>query len=599
MLRPRTECAHHGFTLIDSLVGVAVFVLVAVSVYQAFRATMVAVKTSRTRITATALANEQFEIARNLTFSDVGIVGGLPLGKIPRTQTLVRDGVPFVVITTIRNIDDPFDGTIGGVPNDLSAADYKLVALDISCQSCRHFPPLRFTTWVGPNGLETASTNGALFIEVFDAVGQPVQGALVHVENNQAVPPITIDDTTNNAGMLQIVDAPPGVEAYDITISKPGYSSERTYQTGVPENPNPAKPHATVALQQLTEISFSIDRVSTLDVTSSRDTCAPVASIDFALSGSKLIGTIPDILKFSAPKVTDGIGRTTISNLEWDTYNVTPADGAYDLAGTIPLLPITLNPNSTQDLRLVVVPKDPQSILFTIKDASTQLPLSDASVQLQSGGYDTTLVTGRGFLRQTDWSGGSGQTDFIDPSRYFANDGNIDDANPAGEVRLKQIIDVFAPAGQFISSTFDTGSTSTFHQILWQPQSQPPAAGTDPLRLQVATNNDNATWNFAGPDGSANTYFTLTDQNIHPAQSGKRYLRYMALLQTASTTWTPNVSDVSFTFTSLCVPPGQTLFTGLAAGDYNVTVSKTGYQSFTDTVTISAPWQQREITLSP
>jgi len=588
-----------GFTLIESLVGVAVFMIIAVSVYQAYATNLDAVRLSRLKITSTALGNEQFEIIRNLPYNDVGIVGSIPNGKVPHIQNLVRDDTEFVVETTIRNIDDPFDGTVGGSPNDLSPADYKLAELKISCLTCKNFLPLKFTTYIGPRDLETASTNGAVFVQVFDAVGQPVLGANVHIENNQAFPPIVIDDTTNSSGLLQIVDAPPGVEAYEITVSKSGYSTDRTYQTGAPGNPNPTKPHATVALQQLTQISFAIDRTSTADVLSVTGTCSITPSIDFSLSGSKIIGTNPNVLKYSTSHITDGSGSKTISNLEWDTYNFNMTDGAYDLAGTIPLLPLTLNSNVNQNFKLIVIPKDPQSILITIKDASTQLPLSDATVRLEETGYDTTLTTGRGFIRQTDWSGGSGQADFTDPTKYFDSDGNIEINNPAGEIRLRKIFDDYEPTGYFISSTFDTGSASNFHQILWQPQDQPPDTGPDSIKFQVATNNDKTAWNFLGPDGTANTFYVLANQNINPLHSGDRYFRYKTFLQTASTTWTPSISDVSFTFTSSCVPPGQVIFTGLNSGNYTLTVSKSGYQTFNDTVSISLSWQQLEVILSP
>lgn len=593
-IRPRK-----GFTLTESLVGVAVFTVIAVSVYQAYAATVNAVRASRLRITATALANEQFEIIRNLPYGDVGVVGSIPSGKIPHVQNLVRDGAGFAVETTIRNIDDPFDGTIGGSPNDLSPADYRLAELEISCPGCRSFPPLHFTTHVGPRALETTSTNGALFVRVFDAAGQPVSGANVHIENNQVVPAIVIDDTTNNDGLLQVVDAPPGAEAYEVTVSKSGYSTDRTYTAGAPGNPNPTKPHATVAVQQLTQISFAIDLTSVIDVSSVSETCSVRPSVDFSLQGSKLIGTNPDVLKYSAAHGTDGTGRKTISSLEWDTYHLNLTDGTYDVSGTIPLLPLTVNPNAHQAFQLIVTPKDPRSILVTVKDASTQLPLSDATVDFEGSDYDTTLTTGRGFLRQTDWSGGAGQDDFTDPMRYFESDGNVAIHDPAGELHLRKVFDEYVPAAYLVSSTFDIGPATNFHQILWQPQDQPPDAGPDSVRFQLATGNGTSTWNFVGPDGSAETHYTLANQDVNSVHNGDRYLRYKAFLQTASTTWTPTISDISFTFTSSCVPPGQVLFTGLDAGDYALIVSKAGYQTLSDTVTVAAPWQQREVILSP
>jgi len=574
--------------------------LIGSGLYQSYVATMKAVVLSRLKITASALANEQFEIIRNMPYDDVGIQGGIPDGKVLRTQTLVRDGTTFDVETTIRNVDDPFDGTIGGSPNDLSPADYRLVHIEVVCPTCINFSPVHFTTYVGPRALESASTNGALFVRVFDAAGQPVVGADVHVENNLAVPVIVINDTTDSDGFLKIVDAPPGVGAYEISVSKSGYSSEQTHEAGAPGNPNPTKPHATVAVQQLTQLSFAIDRTSTLNVSSVTDTCTPIGSIDFSLSGAKLIGTSPDVLKYSASHVTDGSGLKTIPTLEWDTYNIAFTDGSYDLSGTIPLLPLTLNPNAAQDFKLIVAPKDPRSVLITVKDGSTQLPLSGASVRLEGpGGYDTTLTTGRGFIRQTDWSGGPGQSSFTDTT-HFSISSNIEHANPAGEIRLwGDALSGYATNGYLVSSTFDTGSVSNFHQILWQPQTQPPDTGAESVRFQVATNNDNATWNFRGPDDTENTYYTVANQNISIAHNGDRYFRYKAFLQTASSTWTPSVSDVSFTFTSSCVPPGQVFFTGLNAGDYTLTVSKTGYQNFSDTISVSSNWQKQEVVITP
>lgn len=557
------------------------------------------VRVSRMRITATALANEQFEIVRNLPYADVGIVGGIPSGKINRTQTLVRDNISFVVETTIRNIDDPFDGTIGGNPNDTSPADYKLVELKITCPSCKNFSPLKFTTYVAPRGLETASTNGALFVKVFDAMGLPVQGANVHIENHQQSPPIIIDDTTNNNGLLQIVDAPPGTEAYQITVSKPGYSQDRTYTPGAPENPNPVKPHATVALQQLTEISFAIDKVSTLGVESVTQTCTPVGNIDFSLKGSKLIGTNPDVPKYNTTHVTDATGQKTISNLEWDTYDLLLTDSVYDLAGTVPPMPLILNPNANQNLKLTVQTKNPNSLLVTVKDAGTQLPLSDADVRLQGAGFDTTLTTSRGFLRQTDWSGGAGQEDFIDPAKYFDSDGNIEISDPAGELRLRKIFDEYEPSGYLISSTFDTGSASNFHQLLWQPQNQPPETGPDSVKFQIASNTDRVTWNFVGPDGTAGSFYTLSTPDINPVHNGDRYFRYKVFLNTANTAFTPNVAEVALAFTSSCVPSGQVFFTGLNAGNYDITVFKTGYGTFNDTITISTPWKEQKVLLAP
>ena len=218
-----------GFTFVELIVGVAVFLVIVISVYTAYTSIFDTIKASRAKIEAVNLVNEQLEIIRNLPYSDVGITGSIPDGVLSHAQKLTRSGNSYYATTTVRNIDDPFDGTLGGTPNDLSPADYKLVEIDVTCASCKTFTPVVITTKVAPKNLETSTTNGALFVKVFDANGNPIPEASVHIVNNQESPAIVIDDVTNNSGVLQIVDAPPGVNAYEITVTKSGYSTDKTY----------------------------------------------------------------------------------------------------------------------------------------------------------------------------------------------------------------------------------------------------------------------------------------------------------------------------------------------------------------------------------
>lgn len=589
-----------GMTLIELLIASAIFLMVSVALYQTYVGLFRTVSHSRSVLSASTLASELFEIVRTIPYKDVGVSGSIPNGVLPSTATYTRDGIAFTATTTVRNIDDPFDGLIGGAPNDLSPADYKLVQVEIDCAGCRTFTPLVFTTTVSPKNLETASTNGALFVRVYDASGQPVQGASVHIENNATTSPISINDVTNADGVLQIIDAPPAVTAYEITVSKSGYSTDRTYPEGAPGNPNPEKVHATVAIQQVTQITFTIDLLSSLTVDSVTSTCAAVGSLQFDLKGAKLIGVSPDVLKYDVAHVTDGSGRKSIDDLEWDTYTLAVTDTSYDLSGLIPFLPPTLLPDSHLNLKLVVEPVDAPALLVTVKDLGTHLPITGAEVELQ--GHDTR-TTGQGFLRQTDWSGGAGQEFFTDMDRYHSDDGAIAVGTPEGTLTLAAPLGFHAPSGELVSSIFDTGSASNFYQIRWQPTTQPPETGVESVRFQVATAEEvtaTTTWEFLGPDGTGSSYYTVADQNINTLHNGNQYFRYKAFLSTADAGYTPTVSEVAFAFTSLCVPPGQVLFGGVGLGTHTVVVSKTGYESYvSEPITLSGDFSSHEVALSP
>ena len=591
-----------GFSLVETLVGIAVFLIISVSAYQGYVSILKGVKVVRVKQAVTNLANEQFEIIRNLPYADVGIVDGLPNGKVPREQVLVRSEIEFNVTTTIRNIDDPFDGTIGGTPNDLSPADNKLVEIEIVCSSECGVDPVTFTTRVAPKSLETTGSNGALFVQVLDASGQPVVDADVHIENNQATTPLIIDETTDNMGFLQIVDAPPGTGAYEISISKSGYSSDQTYEIGESSNPVPDKPHANVLEGQVTQVSFSIDELSDLNIQSKDMTCNPVGSLDFHMYGSKTIGL--NVLKYDVNKTTSaGSGLLSLLGLDWDTYEIDVTDSAYDLVGSNPVVPFTLSPGTSQDIDLIVAPKNPNSVLVKVIDGATGLPLSGATVTLEKDLNEIELVTGRGFMTQTDWSGGGGQEDFTNEDMYDYQDGNIDNLTTAGQIELANVAGTYSANGTLTSSIFDTGSVTNFHDLTWIPGSQPAETGVDSLKFQVATsllNNASTTWNFVGPDGTNGTFFTTSGEPFSEIHNGHQFLRYRAYFSTEDTSYTPSLSDVSFTFSSDCTPSGQVLFTDMDNGEYNLTVEATGYQAYSnESFTIGTEWQDIEVIMTP
>lgn len=588
-----------GFSLIEVIVASAIFAVVALAIYQGFFSITNLVAASRDKIAMIDLVNSEFELIRNLSYSNVGLQGGVPNGVLSATSTTIKDGRQFEIVRTIRNVDDSFDGTIGGSPNDLSPADYKMVQISVSCLSCKN--PLDFSAIanVAPKNLETASTNGALFVRVFDANGNPVPQANVSVSNSATG--ISINDTTNNEGLLAIVDIPPAQNAYRIVATKSGYTTDRTYPSSV-SNPNPIKPDATVLLQQLTQVSFIIDRVSVINVRSKDLQCAAVPDVPFSIAGAKLIGTSPDVLKFSGDYFTDGSGEKNLNDIEWDTFNLT-VGGGFNLAGLNPISPFNILPNATLNVDIIIADGTPNNLLVSVKDSATSLPLSEVNLTLTQGSFLATKVTGRGYMEQTDWSGGSGQTNFSDPSRYFNDDGNIDTASPAGELKLVKVLDNYVPAGILTSSIFDTGTSSNFTNLIWNPTDQPPQAGADSVKFQVATSPDNTattTWQYLGPDGTAGTFYTIANNNINPIHNGDRYFRYKIFLSTEVTDKTPNIASVAMVYTSDCIPPGQALFSGLIPEAYNLLLQKTGYQDQNYGVNVTdSGWQSIETTMSP
>ncbi|MFA6078823.1 MAG: carboxypeptidase regulatory-like domain-containing protein [Candidatus Omnitrophota bacterium] len=588
----RSKRIKSGFSLIEVLVGTALFLTVAVSAYGAFANLLKLANASKARTLAVHLADEQFEIIRNMPYISVGLTNGIPLGILPQTQSLTRGGISFTVSLTVRNIN---------LSTSTVQASDKLIEVEVDCPGCQGFQPVVLTGQVSPANLQSAGNGGALVVQVFDANGQPVHDATVVVQS-LATSTVTNTDTTNNDGVLNVIGVPPGPNMYRVTVNKSGYSTDRTYPLGGSGNPDPTKPDITILDQQVSQASFAIDRLSTLHFSSVTPLCVPVGGMSFDLAGAKQIGT--NVSKYSQSLSTDGSGMLDLPNMEWDTYAVTPTDTAYDVAGINPYSPFSLNPGNSQSVQLVVVPKDPNSLLISIEDNASKLPVSGATVELSGpSSFDETKITGQGYLSQTDWSGGGGQNIFTDQSRYLADNGQTDTSTSSGDILMKSVFGSYNTniAATLESSTFDTGTSSNFYTFSWTPANQPALAGAKSVKFQFAANptSTSTIWSYTGPDGTAGTFYEVPGSNISAVNNGNEFVRYMAYLSTETATVTPMISDVSFAYTSSCIPPGQVLFQGLSAGSYTLTVSKVGYATYSGPVEVTSGWHEHKTTIGP
>ncbi|MFW5887538.1 MAG: hypothetical protein ACOCUH_01950, partial [Bacteriovoracia bacterium] len=380
------------------------------------------------------------------------------------------------------------------------------------------------------------------------------------------------------------------------------YSSEKTYDVDSPENPDPNRPHANVATGEVTQLSFYIDKLSDVEINTHRSSCQNIGNADFRMTGSKTIGT--DVLKNDFYETTNSSGYIFIPNVEWDSYDFTILDNNWDLVGTNPILPVEINPDSNQDIDLILTNKEANSIQVSVINSETKLPISDAKVTLSDGSNDYDLNTGLGFITQTDWSGGPGQeysTD--DETRFFSDDGNIEYLDPSGDLRLANFDGSYISEGTLESSIFDIGVESNFGHIFWDPTSQPAETGESSVRFQVATNeiiNATTTWEFVGPDGTDSTYYTDSGDQLSEIHSGDRYLKYKVYLSTQDNSQTPTLSNVSLTVMTECTPPGQVLFQNLDTGEYSIEVTHPDYQSyFLDSYALENDWQSQKVFMIP
>ncbi len=249
-----------GFSLIEVLVAILLVVVIFTGIIGAFTLTLKITFQSKARISALALASKTMEKMRNLPYSSVGTIGGIPSGVIPQVEQKNLNNIDFIITTSIINIDDAFDGKL---PADSVPADYKRAKVKVSWPGMIGGEVILLTD-ISPKGIETMAGGGTISLFVQDASGNGVGQAEVHVVNDSVTPSIDVSYLSDDYGYVILAGAPTSTEAYRVTVEKTGYSSQRTYSRTEIANPN--KPHLSVYVNSLTEPSFSIDKVSTLNV---------------------------------------------------------------------------------------------------------------------------------------------------------------------------------------------------------------------------------------------------------------------------------------------------------------------------------------------
>jgi len=588
-----------GFSLVESLVAIAIFAMLALVVYQAIFLVYKDAIANWENVTISSLARQYLENARNIPYAQVGTIQGNPHGSLPdfaNPSTVVVSNTNYQIYFEVTFIDDPADGTIV-LGTDFAPNDYKQVKLFVKNTTTNQIT--NFTTTVSPSGLENMASGGALSLSVIDAFGQPVAGATINITNNIINPTINLSRISDANGKWIEVGLPDSSNSYHVVVTKNGYSSDQTYPiTG--QNPNPTKPDATIANGQVTQISFAIDKTSTLTFNTLNQTCSAISGVPIEVKGAKIIGT-PNVLKYDNNFTSNGNGQVPINNLEWDNYTPALATNSYMIYGSSPIQQINVLPNTTQLFNLILGPKTTNSLLVIVKDSSTGNPIEGANVSLTNTSPVINMngITGGSLWSQQYWNGGSGQANWNDSTKYWGDSGYISTTDIPLAIRLatfngKTIVNL----GYLDSSTFDTGSNATTYTTLnWQPTSQDPAAT---VKFQIATNNDNTTWNFIGPDGTSGTYYTTPGGSIGSTNNNNRYIRYRAYLSTTDNTKNPTITSVGINYVSGCFTPGQVFFSGLTSGGgYNLTVTMAGYSSQTISSLNISGYQVLQVLLTP
>lgn len=397
-----------GFTLIEMLIFIFIFVIVSLTFYQIMSTGIQIALESKNRLGALALANEKMEIVRNLKYEDVGTVGGVPNGTLPETETVSASGHQYRVDIFVQYVDDVFDGTAAG-NTDTAANDYKRVKITVS--------------WIGvagktkdvsvvsrfvPPGLEVGAGGGVLSVNIINSAGAGVSQSQVHIVNNDISPAVNVTQNTDNGGNLIFVGAQQSIYNYVITVSKTGYETINTIDPGSVAY-SPIDVHASVVEGLLNTKSIVIDLLSSLTIKASNYANSPISDLGFHLEGGRILGTnnatVPaeTIYILDANETTDVDGERTINNQSPGQFfltNIGTISGS-TLVGVSPITgfeatpliyKFSLLPGTNKTVEIKFAEDGQPGLLVKVMNNAGDVRIDGAEVKLTSaGGYDETI----------------------------------------------------------------------------------------------------------------------------------------------------------------------------------------------------------------
>lgn len=253
-----------GASMLDVVVGSALMIIVFTGIVGAFQLTVDSVSNNKARAGAIALANERLEYIRSLPYDSIGTSGGIPSGALAQTATSTLNDVLYERRTFISWEDDPQDGTGAGDSNNI-VTDYKAAKVSVSWASRQGLRSITMATRISPpTGMEQAVPGGTLSFLVTNDADQPIANASVRVRNTGVAPAVDLTTLTDGSGAASVLGAPAGA-GYQITVTKPGYSTSQTYSASS-TNTNPIPGHLGVALNQTTAQNFEIDLFASLAI---------------------------------------------------------------------------------------------------------------------------------------------------------------------------------------------------------------------------------------------------------------------------------------------------------------------------------------------
>lgn len=217
----RARMSEAGFTLIETVLAMAIFIGVATSLAGVLTSSIAAHTVARERTLAEQIANGEMESIRRLPYAQVGVVGGNPGGTVVATRTVTQDGLIATVTDQISYVNDPTPTSYA------TGANYKKATVTVTRARDGKVLTRVVTNIAPPARAPFGGINNAILnVQAVDyALNTPVPGASVTIDNGPDPTRTDTTDTTGSVSFAALTPNPPtGPTAYyDITVALTGY----------------------------------------------------------------------------------------------------------------------------------------------------------------------------------------------------------------------------------------------------------------------------------------------------------------------------------------------------------------------------------------
>lgn len=302
----RIQTRQHGFTLVELIVTMVIFSIVAVSTYTLLVGYINSAALAQMKAAAVGVATSEIESLRAVPYNSLAVQGGAIIISgtyLPAQKEVKRSSRTFTVTADIRYVDDAYDGCfsyasteqrdkycVNGPPDaskpvDTNPRDYKVAEITVKDKASGQILATR-SSYFAARVAEVASDTAIISVKVTDSSGAGIAGATVHLQNSVTSPTVDQTITTDDEGSALFADiVPDNSPDYVVTASKTGYSTLSTIAAS--GSLVPTYPNVSAIAQHMTNSTLTIDKIASnsLDLQVVTTSGMPVSGASVVLRG--------------------------------------------------------------------------------------------------------------------------------------------------------------------------------------------------------------------------------------------------------------------------------------------------------------------------